>query len=80
MGCPEMRGAAFNQEVVNTPVFPPEEDWVENLFFLSVPTLSMKEQFRESLGHTGRGLAVSDAMLPHSQPPSTFATSQEVAV
>lgn len=36
--------------------------------WLIVPKFSIKEQFRQSLGYTGRSLAVRDAMLSHSQP------------
>lgn len=31
--------------------------------------MSIKQQFPQSLSHTGCSLAVSNAMLPHSQPP-----------
>ncbi|CAM4608331.1 unnamed protein product [Leuciscus chuanchicus] len=72
MGDPEMEGAVLNQEMVNAPLLPPEEDQVENLlgfFLFLVLTFSINEQLSQPFGHTGYVLTVSDTPLPHSQPP-----------
>ncbi len=74
------REAHVYQKVVIVPLLPPEEGHVENLLFLFVsilplaqwpvvPKSSMKENFPQSLGHTGCSLAVSNSappcFLPH---------------
>lgn len=66
---PEMEEAALNQEMVNTPLLPPEEGWVKDIHFSfdlgpAVPTFSVKEQFGQPLGHTGQGRAVSNTLFP----------------
>ncbi len=48
-GDPEMEGAAL-WEIVNAPLPPPEEGWVENILFHFVPKFLTKEQFSPSLG------------------------------